>query len=61
MRMREAGFSREFTLERSSALQRATLALVVPSRKGRFAPAELQFLTRTTYHRAKLFESDRPA
>jgi len=47
--------------ERSSALQRATLAFVVPTHKRRFAPGELQFLTRATYHRAKLFESDRLA
>jgi len=47
--------------ERSSALQRTTLALVVPTRKRRFAPGGLHFLTPSTYHRAKLFASDRLA
>jgi hypothetical protein len=45
--------------ERSSALQRAILALVIPTSKRHFAPGDLQFLTSSTYHRAKLFESDR--
>jgi len=45
--------------ERSSALQRAILALVMPTHKRHFAPGDLQFLTSSTYHRAKLFESDR--
>ena len=45
--------------EPSSALQHAILALVMPTSKRHFAPAELQFLTSSTYRRAKLFESDR--
>jgi len=45
--------------ERRSALQRAILALVMPTHKRHFAPGDLQFLTSSTYHRAKLFESDR--
>jgi len=35
------------------------LALGVPTHKRHFAPGQLQFLTSSTYHRAKLFESDR--
>jgi hypothetical protein len=46
---------------RSSALQRVTLALVLHSHKRRFAPGDLQFLTRSTYHRAQLLEIDRLA
>jgi len=34
------------------------LALVMPTHKRHFAPGDLQFLTSSTYHRAKLFESD---
>ena len=45
--------------ERSSALQRAILALVMPTHKRHFAPGDLQFLTSSTYRRAQLFESDR--
>ena len=45
--------------ERSSALQRAILALVMPTHKRHFAPGQLQFLTSSTYHRGKLIESDR--
>ena len=45
--------------ERRSALQRAILALGMPTHKRRFAPGDLQFLTSSTYRRAKLFESDR--
>jgi hypothetical protein len=41
--------------ERSSALQRAILALVMPTHQRHFAPGDLQFLTSSTYHRAKLF------
>ncbi len=45
--------------ERSSALQRAVLALAMPTHKRNFARG-LQLLG-STYRRAKLFESDRPA
>jgi len=45
--------------ERNSALQRAILALLMPTHKRHFAPGELQFLASSTYPRAKLFESDR--
>jgi hypothetical protein len=45
--------------ERRSALQGAILALVMPTHKRHFAPGQLQFLTGSTYRRAKLFESDR--
>ena len=45
--------------ERSSAPQHAILALVMPSHKRHFAPGQLQFLTSSTYRRAKLFERDR--
>jgi hypothetical protein len=45
--------------ERSSALQHAILVLVMPTHQRHFAPGDLQFLTSSTYHRAKLFESDR--
>ena len=45
--------------ERSSALQRAMLTLVMPTYKRHFAPGDLQFLTRSTYRRAQLFETDR--
>jgi hypothetical protein len=31
----------------------------MPTHKRHFAPGDLQFLTSSTYHRAKLFESDR--
>jgi len=47
--------------ERSSALQRAILALVMPTPKRHFAPGDLQFLTSRTYRRAMLFETDRLA
>jgi hypothetical protein len=47
--------------ERSSALQRVILALLMPTPKRHFAPGDLQFLTSRTYRRAKLFESDRIA
>ena len=46
--------------ERSSALQRAILALVMPTHKRHFARG-LQLLGSSTYRRTKLFESDRPA
>jgi len=46
--------------ERSSALQRAVLSLVTPTHKRHFARG-LQLLGSSTYRRAKLFESDRPA
>ena len=45
--------------ERSSALQRAILALVMPVPKRHFAPGDPQFLTSSTYRRARLFEGDR--
>jgi hypothetical protein len=45
--------------ERSSALQRAILALVMPTHKRHFARGRLQLLASSTYCRAKLFESDR--
>jgi len=45
--------------ERSSALQRAGLAQVMPTHKPHFVPGDLQFLTSNTYRRAKLLESDR--
>jgi len=45
---------------RSSALQRAVLALVMPTHKRHLARG-LQLLGSTTYRRAKPFESDRPA
>jgi hypothetical protein len=45
--------------ERSSALQHAILARVMPTSKRHFAPGDLQFLTSSTYRRAKLSESDR--
>jgi hypothetical protein len=38
---------------------RATLALVMPTHKRHFGLGYLQFLTRSTYHRAELLESDR--
>ncbi|MBZ5671415.1 MAG: hypothetical protein LAO04_17000 [Acidobacteriia bacterium] len=47
--------------ERSSALQRVMLALVMPTHKRHFAPGDLQFLTSSTYRRAKFFGSDRLA
>jgi hypothetical protein len=47
--------------ERSSALQRAILALAMPTRKRHFAPGRLQLLISRTFCRAKLFESDRLA
>ena len=31
----------------------------MPTHKRHFVPGDLQFLTSSTYHRAKLFESDR--
>ena len=45
--------------ERSSALQRAGLAQVMPTHKRHSVPGDLQFLTSSTYRRAKLLESDR--
>jgi len=45
--------------ERSSTLQRIALAPALPTHRRHFAPGELPFLTDSTYHRAKLFESDR--
>jgi hypothetical protein len=45
--------------ERSSELQHAILALVTPTPKRHFASGQLQLLTRSTYRRAKLPESDR--
>jgi hypothetical protein len=39
--------------ERSSALQRAMLALVMPTSRRDFAPGDLQFLTSSTYRRAE--------
>ena len=56
--MTDNGFSMAGA-ERSSALQLAILALVMPTSKRHFAPGPLQFLTSSTYRRAKLFESDR--
>jgi hypothetical protein len=47
--------------ERNPALQRAMLALVMPTHRRHFTPGELKFLTRSTYRRDKLFESDRLA
>ena len=47
--------------ERSSALQRAILALVIPTHKRHFVPGESQFLTSSAYRRAKFFGSDRLA
>ena len=44
--------------ERSSALHRAILVLVMPTSKRHFAPGQLPFLTSSTYRRAKLLESD---
>jgi hypothetical protein len=46
-------------LARSSALQRAVLALALPAHKRHFAPGRLQLLASTTYRRAKPFESSR--
>jgi hypothetical protein len=46
--------------EGSSALERAVLALVMPTHKRHFARG-LQLLGSSTFRRAKLFESDRPA
>jgi hypothetical protein len=46
--------------ERKSALQRTVLALVTPTDKRHFARG-LQLPGSSTYRRAKLFESDRPA
>jgi putative transposase len=45
--------------ERSSALQRAILVLVMPTSKHHVAPGQLQFLPSSTYRRAQLFERDR--
>jgi hypothetical protein len=45
--------------ERRSALQRAGLAQLMPTHKRHFVPGDLQFLTSSTYRRAKLLESDR--
>jgi len=46
--------------ERSSAVQGAVLALVMPTHKRHFARG-LQPQGSSAYRRAKLFESDRPA
>ena len=63
MRGFQCGLLRNVTLagaEHSSALQRAVLALVMPTRKRHFARG-LQLLGSSTYRRVKLFESDRPS
>jgi hypothetical protein len=45
--------------EGNSALQRAILALILPTHKRHIAPGRLQLLAGSTYRRARLFESDR--
>ncbi|MGB7593729.1 MAG: hypothetical protein WBO19_21065, partial [Terriglobia bacterium] len=45
--------------EHTSALQRAILALVMPTHKRHFARGLLQLLTASTYRRTKLFEGVR--
>jgi hypothetical protein len=43
--------------ERCSALRDAILALIMPTRKGYFAPGDLQFLANSSCRRGKLFEN----
>jgi hypothetical protein len=47
--------------ERSSAIQHAILALVMPTHKRHFACGRLQLLISSTYRPAKVFGSDRLA